>query len=253
MKRFDTRVAVVTGASQGIGAKTAEMYALEGASVALFDVNVEKAKEVVKQIEEQGGTAMAVRCDVSNKDEVEGAMKQVAERYGRIDILVNNAGVTRDSLLFKLEEDDFDLVIDTHLKGAYLCSKAAQAYMVKQKYGKIVMLSSRSALGNRGQTNYSAAKAGLQGMARTLGIELGPFGINVNAVAPGFIETDMTKAISEKTGIPYDDVKQGAIDQNNIKRVGTPEDVANTILFLSSDQAGYVTGQVIYVAGRVVG
>ncbi|GAK00667.1 SDR family NAD(P)-dependent oxidoreductase [Geomicrobium sp. JCM 19055] len=253
MKRFDTRVAVVTGASQGIGAKTAEMYALEGASVALFDVNVEKAEEVVKQIEEQGGTAMAVRCDVSNKDEVEGAMKQVAERYGRIDILVNNAGVTRDSLLFKLEEDDFDLVIDTHLKGAYLCSKAAQAYMVKQKYGKIVMLSSRSALGNRGQTNYSAAKAGLQGMARTLGIELGPFGINVNAVAPGFIETDMTKAISEKTGIPYDDVKQGAIDQNNIKRVGTPEDVANTILFLSSDQAGYVTGQVIYVAGRVVG
>ncbi|GAK07971.1 SDR family NAD(P)-dependent oxidoreductase [Geomicrobium sp. JCM 19038] len=253
MKRFDTRVAVVTGASQGIGAKTAEMYALEGASVALFDVNVEKAEEVVKQIEEQGGTAIAVRCDVSNKDEVEGAMKQVAERYGRIDILVNNAGVTRDSLLFKLEEEDFDLVMDTHLKGAYLCSKAAQAYMVKQKYGKIVMLSSRSALGNRGQTNYSAAKAGLQGMARTLGIELGPFGINVNAVAPGFIETDMTKAISEKTGIPYEDVKQGAIDQNNIKRVGTPEDVANTILFLSSDQAGYVTGQVIYVAGRVVG
>ncbi|MBM7631139.1 SDR family NAD(P)-dependent oxidoreductase [Geomicrobium sediminis] len=253
MKRFDTRVAVVTGASQGIGAKTAEMYALEGASVALFDVNVEKAEEVVKQIEEQGGTAMAVRCDVSNKEEVQDAMKQVAERYGRIDILVNNAGVTRDSLLFKLEEEDFDLVMDTHLKGAYLCSKAAQAYMVKQKYGKIVMLSSRSALGNRGQTNYSAAKAGLQGMARTLGIELGPFGINVNAVAPGFIETDMTKAISEKTGIPYEDVKQGAIDQNNIKRVGTPEDVANTILFLSSDQAGYVTGQVIYVAGRVVG
>jgi 3-oxoacyl-[acyl-carrier protein] reductase len=158
--------------------------------------------------------------------------------------------MTRDNLLFKMSDDDWDIVIDTHLKGSFLCSRAAQKYMVQQKYGKIVMVSSRAALGNRGQTNYSAAKAGMQGMVRTMSMELGPLGINVNAVAPGFIETDMTRSISEKTGFFYEEVKQNAIKANAIKRVGTPEDIANTIAFLSSDQAEYITGQVIYVAGR---
>ena len=176
-------------------------------------------------------------------------MAQTADRFGRLDILVNNAGVVRDNLLFKMSEDEWETVIDVHLKGAFLCSRAAQKYMVEQKYGRIVSLSSASALGNRGQANYSAAKAGLQGLTRTLAIELGPFGITVNAVAPGFIDTEMTRATARRQGIDPDQRIAEASKLIPVRRVGQPRDVANVICFLCSDEAGFVSGQIIYVAG----
>ncbi|WP_408011659.1 SDR family NAD(P)-dependent oxidoreductase [Pseudalkalibacillus sp. A8] len=250
MFRFEEKVAVVTGAGQGIGEASAKQFADEGAKVAILDMNKEGAERVASNIRNDGGEVIALTCDVTNGDDVKKCFEVIDRKFGRIDILVNNAGITRDSLLFKMSDNDWDSVIQTHLKGAFLCSREAQKYMVQQKYGKIVMLSSRSALGNRGQTNYSAAKAGLQGMTRTMAIELGPFGINVNAVAPGFIETDMTKAISEKTGIPYEEIKNNAIEANSIKRVGTPQDVSNAIAFLSSDESSFITGQILYVAGK---
>jgi 3-oxoacyl-[acyl-carrier protein] reductase len=176
---------------------------------------------------------------------VEKAVKEL----GRLDILVTCAGIIRDNLLFKMTDDDWDAVIDTHLKGTFLCAQAAQKHMVPQKYGKMVFLSSTSALGNRGQTNYSAAKAGLQGMARTLAIELGPFNINVNTVAPGFVETRMTRATAERMGIDYETFKMGAASQIPLQRVGQPEDIANVIAFLCSDESGFVSGQTIYARG----
>ena len=174
---------------------------------------------------------------------------RVVEELGGLDILVCCAGIIRDNLLFKMTDDDWDLVIDTHLKGAFLCARAAQRTMVQKKYGKIVLLSSTSALGNRGQTNYSTAKAGLQGMARTLAIELGPFNVNVNAVAPGFVETRMTRATAERMGMDYEAFKLGAASQVPLRRVGEPEDIASVIAFLCSEDSSYVSGQTIYVRG----
>ncbi|HEV7235642.1 MAG TPA: SDR family oxidoreductase, partial [Ktedonobacteraceae bacterium] len=169
--------------------------------------------------------------------------------FGRLDILVNNAGVLRDNLLFKMSESDWDTVMGVHLKGAFLCSRAAQKYMVEQKYGRIVSLSSTSALGNRGQSNYSTAKAGLQGLTRTLAIELGPFGITANAVAPGFIDTEMTRSTARRQGLNPDDIIAQASKTIPVRRVGQPRDIANVICFLCSDEASFVNGQIIYVAG----
>jgi 3-oxoacyl-[acyl-carrier protein] reductase len=245
-------VAVVTGAAAGIGAATAEWLAREGAAVALLDLDEAGACTVAKEIESSGGSALGLSCDVTKNDQVEAAFGEVVKNLGSLDVLVSNAGVTRDNLLFKMSEDDWNLVINTHLTGTFLCARAAQRWMVEKRYGKIVAISSRAALGNRGQVNYSSAKAGMQGFVRTAAIELGPFSINVNAVAPGFIETQMTRSIADQTGVSFEDVKEKAIGLNSIKRVGQPDDIAAAVAFLASDTASYITGQVLYVAGRPV-
>jgi 3-oxoacyl-[acyl-carrier protein] reductase len=241
---FKGRVALVTGGGRGIGASCAERFARDGARVVVSDLDVAPAQEVAGPL---GG--MAIPCDVTQRDQVEAMFSRVLRELGRLDVLVCCAGLIRDNLLFKMSDEDWDLVIDTHLKGAFLCARAAQKSMVAQKYGKIVFLSSTSALGNRGQTNYSTAKAGLQGMARTLAIELGPFNINVNTVAPGFVETRMTRATAERMGIDYEAFKIGAASQTPLRRVGQPEDIASVIAFLCSDESSFISGQTVYVRG----
>ena len=243
------RVAIVTGAARGIGAATAERLAREGRSVAVLDLKEPEAQEVVDRITAEGGTALAVGCDVSDPDQVDTAVRTVAERLGPPAILVNNAGVLRDNLLFKMSVEDWDTVMNVHLRGAFLMSKAAQAHMTEQGWGRIVNLSSSSAQGNRGQANYSTAKAGLQGFTKTLSIELGKFGVTCNAVAPGFVETAMTRATAERIGVNFDDMKAFKEAEIPVRRAGQPEDIANTISFLTSEDAGYVSGQIIYVAG----
>jgi 3-oxoacyl-[acyl-carrier protein] reductase len=203
----------------------------------------------VDAISAAGGRAFAVGADVSQADQVEAAVGKVAAELGPPAVLVNNAGVIRDNLLFKMSENDWDTVLGVHLRGAFLMSRATQKHMVDQRFGRIVNLSSSSALGNRGQVNYSAAKAGLQGFTKTLAIELGQFGITANAVAPGFIVSDMTAATAARIGVPFDDFQAAAASQIPVRRVGQPEDVAHVIAFLCSEGAGFVSGQVIYVAG----
>ncbi|ADU51911.1 3-oxoacyl-(acyl-carrier-protein) reductase [Thermaerobacter marianensis DSM 12885] len=247
--RFADRVALVTGGGRGIGAATAWRFAREGAAVVVSDVDQGPAEEVAGQIRAEGGKALGVACDVRDRGQVEAMVQNTVETFGRLDFLVTCAGIIRDNLIHKMTDDDWDAVIDTHLKGTFLCAQAAQRVMVPQRYGKMVFLSSTSALGNRGQTNYSAAKAGIQGMARTLAIELGPFNINVNAVAPGFIETRMTRSVAERTGVDYEELKKAAAERTALRRVGQPEDVAGVIAFLCSEDASYVSGQVIYVRG----
>ncbi len=249
MGRLDGRVAFVTGAGRGIGAATALRMAEEGARVAVADVDAEGSAQVVHEIETLGAEGLAVACDVSNADAVQQAIDQTASKFGRLDILVNNAGVLRDNLLFKMSESDWDTVMNVHLKGAFLCSRAAQKYMVEQRYGRIVSLSSTSALGNRGQSNYSTAKAGMQGLTRTLAVELGPFGVTANAVAPGYIDTEMTRATARRVGVTPEQMIEEASKRIPVRRVGQPRDVANVICFLASEEAGFVSGQVIYVAG----
>ena len=249
MGKLDGRVAFVTGAGRGIGAATALRLAEDGAHVILADIDPEGCKQVAADIEKVGSQALAVSCNVADREAVETAIQQGVERFGRLDILVNNAGVLRDNLLFKMSEDDWDTVMNVHLKGAFLCSRAAQKYMVEQKYGRIISLSSVSALGNRGQANYSTAKAGLQGFTRTLATELGPFGITANAVAPGFIDTEMTRATARRQGHDPEQVIAMASKSIPVRRVGLPRDVANVICFLASEESSYVTGQIIYVAG----
>ena len=243
------RIAIVTGAARGIGAATAIRLASDGMAVAVLDLDEASCARTVKEIEEAGGRALAVGADVSESDQVEAAVERVATELGDPTVLVNNAGVIRDNLLFKMTEDEWDLVLGVHLRGAFLMSRATQKYMVHQRYGRIVNLSSSSALGNRGQVNYSAAKAGMQGFTKTLALELGPLGITANAVAPGFIVTAMTAATAARIGMPFEDFQKAAADQIPVRRVGQPADVANVISFLVSEGAGFVSGQVIYVAG----
>jgi 3-oxoacyl-[acyl-carrier protein] reductase len=242
--RFQGKVALVTGGGRGIGAATAQLLAAEGAKVAVSDMDVAPAAEVATPIQ-----GIAIACDVTDRGQVEAMVDRTVTELGRLDIMVACAGITRDNLLYKMTDDDWDAVIDTHLKGTFLCARAAQKQMVEQKSGKMVFLSSTSALGNRGQANYSAAKAGLQGMARTLAIELGPFNINVNSVAPGFVETRMTRATAERLGVDFEAFKIGAASQIPLRRVGQPEDIASVIAFLCSDESSFVSGQTIYVRG----
>ena len=247
--RFDGRTALVTGGGRGIGAATALRFAAEGAAVVVSDVDREPAEAIAGQIRAAGGRALAVTCDVTQRAAVESLLEAAAREFGTVDMLVTCAGVIRDNLIHKMSEPDWDLVIDTHLRGTFLCAQAAQRLMVPQRFGKMVFLSSNSALGNRGQANYSAAKAGIQGMARTLAIELGPFNINVNTVAPGFVETRMTQAVAQRIGVDYEDLKKVAAERAALRRTGSPEDIAGIIAFLCSQDASFVTGQTIYATG----
>jgi 3-oxoacyl-[acyl-carrier protein] reductase len=243
------RVAVVTGAARGIGAATARRLARDGFAVAVCDLDEAACADTVSAVAKEGGRALAVGVDVSNSEQVEAAVARIAAELGPPVVLVNNAGIIRDNLLFKMADADWDAVIGVHLRGAFLMSRAAQAHMTTAGWGRIVNLSSTSALGNRGQANYSAAKAGLQGFTKTLAIELGRFGVTVNAIAPGFIATDMTAATAQRVGVDFEDFKAAAAKEIPVRRVGRPEDVAGTVSFLVSEDAGFVSGQVIYVAG----
>jgi 3-oxoacyl-[acyl-carrier protein] reductase len=250
MGRFDGRIAVITGAAQGIGFGTATRFAEEGASVAILDLDETAAAAAAAKLPVvDGARAVGIGCDVSDAAAVQTAVDRVVEELGGIHILVNNAGVTRDNLLFKMTDDDWDIVMNVHLRGAFLMTRAAQKHFVAQKYGKIVCLSSVSALGNRGQANYSAAKMGIQGFVRTLGIELGPYGVNANAIAPGFIATEMTDATAARVGMPVEEFRAAAAARNPVRRVGFPEDIAAAAAFLCSDEASYITGQTLYVDG----
>ena len=241
---FKDRVVLVTGGARGIGAATAERFARDGARVVVSDMDLAPAEEVARPIK-----GLAIACDVTDRQQVDAMLQQTVKELGRLDVLVCCAGIIRDNLLFKMTDEDWDSVIDTHLKGTFLCARAAQQPMVAQKYGKMVFLSSTSALGNRGQANYSTAKAGLQGMARTLAIELGPFNINVNTVAPGFVETRMTRATAERMGVDFEAFKIGAASQIPLRRVGQPEDISSVIAFLCSEESSFISGQTIYVRG----
>src|SRR6266702_5314247 len=249
MGRLDGRLAMLTGAGRGIGAATAAKLAAEGAAVAVTDMDIGPAEETAEAIRSAGGKALATAVDVTQKEHVEAAAARAAQEFGRLDILVACAGITRDNLLFRMSDEDWDGVINTHLKGSFIAARATQKYMVEQKYGKMMFISSTSALGNRGQANYSTVKAGLQGLTRTLAIELGPFNINVNAVAPGFVETRMTRATAERMGVDYEAFKMGAASQIPLGRIGQPEDIASVIAFLCSEESSFVSGQTIYVRG----
>jgi 3-oxoacyl-[acyl-carrier protein] reductase len=244
MTGFDGKTALITGGANGIGAATAKRLADGGATVVVADFDEDGAQATAAAV---GGHA--VRCDVTKREDVEAAVEAAVAHGGSLDILVTCAGIIRDNMLFKMSDDDWDAVVDTHLKGTFFAVRAAQEHMVAQKSGKMVLISSTSALGNRGQTNYSAAKAGLQGMAKTLAIELGKFNVNVNCVAPGFIATAMTEQTADRMGVPFEQFMEAVAAQVPLGRVGRPDDVAGAIAYLCSDDASYVSGQVLYVAG----
>ncbi|MFF0543953.1 3-oxoacyl-ACP reductase FabG [Nocardia thailandica] len=243
------RTAFVTGAARGIGAATAARLAADGLAVAVVDLDAAAAEATAEKITAAGGVALGVGADVADESAVADAVEAAVAAFGSLDVLVNNAGVLRDNLLFKMSVDDWDTVMSVHLRGAFLCSRAAQRHMVAAKSGAIVNTSSVSALGNRGQANYAAAKAGIQGLTRTLAMELGPFGVRVNAVAPGFIATEMTAATAARVGVSAEELQEKTAAVTPLRRVGTPEDIANVVAFLASDQAGFVTGQTVYVDG----
>src|SRR5690242_5460453 len=243
------RVAIVTGAARGIGAAVAQRLAQDGNAVAVIDLDEGACDATVKAITEAGGKAIGVGADVSKSDQVAAAVERVVAELGAPTILVNNAGVLRDNLLFKMSEDDWDTVMSVHLKGSFLMSKAVQSHMVDAAYGRIVFLSSTSALGNRGQANYASAKAGLQGLAKTLAFELGKFGVTANAIAPGFIETDMTAATAARVGVDFEEFKKATAASIPVQRTGTPEDIAAAASFFCAEENGFVSGQVLYVAG----
>jgi 3-oxoacyl-[acyl-carrier protein] reductase len=244
-----SRVAVVTGAARGIGAATAARLAADGMDVAVVDLSAGDCADTVRAVEAAGRRGLAVGADVSDAGAVQAAVAQVTDALGPPTVLVNNAGVTRDNLLFRMTDADWDTVMAVHLRGSFLVTRAVQAHMVEAGWGRIVNLSSTSALGNRGQANYATAKAGLQGFTKTLAIELGRFGVTANAVAPGFVVTDMTRATAARIGADWDEYVQQRAAAIPVGRAGRPEDIAHTVSFLVSEGAGFVSGQVLYVAG----
>jgi 3-oxoacyl-[acyl-carrier protein] reductase len=244
-----TRVAVVTGGARGIGAAISKRLAADGLAVGVIDLKECDCGATVDAIKAAGGRAFAAGADVSNTEQVTSAVDAIAAELGPPAVLVNNAGVLRDNLLFKMSDDDWDMVMNVHLKGAFLMSRACQKYMVEHKYGRIISLSSSSALGNRGQANYSTAKAGLQGFTKTLAVELGPFGITANAIAPGFVETAMTAATAARVGTTLEEMREGVAATVPVRRGGLPADIANAVAFFAAEESGYVTGQVLYVDG----
>lgn len=241
--------AIVTGAARGIGAAIALRLAHQGRQVAVLDLDEGATAPTVAAIEAAGGRALGVGADVADAASVEQALEKITAGLGAPTILVNNAGILRDNLLFKMTDSDWDAVMAVHLRGAFLMSRAVQVHQVAARWGRIVNLSSTSALGNRGQANYAAAKAGLQGFTKTLAIELGPFGVTVNAIAPGFIATDMLKETAARMGVTFEQFLEGAAAQIAVRRTGTPEDIATAAAFFTSDEASFVNGQVLYVAG----
>ncbi|MDT2006595.1 SDR family oxidoreductase [Rhodococcus opacus] len=244
-----TRTAIVTGAARGIGAGVAQRLAADGLAVAVLDLDETACKSVVAEIETAGGRALAVGVDVADEAAVQAAVERVADELGEPTVLVNNAGIIRDNFLFKMTATEWDSVISVHLRGSFLMTRAVQGYMTKANWGRIVNLSSTSALGNRGQVNYAAAKAGIQGFTKTVALELGKFGVTANAIAPGFIETEMTKATAERMGLSFDDFRAFAVKEIPVGRGGQPADIAHAVSFFASEGAGFVSGQVLYIAG----
>ncbi len=245
----EQRVAIVTGAARGIGAAIARRLASDGHAVGVVDLREPDTAATVAAITGAGGRAVGVGADVSDAADVARAVAAVESELGAPTILVNNAGILRDNLLFKLSEGDWDAVMNVHLRGAFLMSREVQTHQVAARWGRIVSLSSTSALGNRGQANYSAAKAGIQGFTKTLAIELGPFNVTANAIAPGFIATDMLRETAERIGVTFEDFLAGAAKEIPVGRVGRPDDVAAAAAFFCSEEASFVSGQVLYVAG----
>jgi 3-oxoacyl-[acyl-carrier protein] reductase len=243
------RVAIVTGAARGIGAATARRLAEDGFAVAVVDLDEASTADTVEVIEGAGGRALGVGADVGDADQVQAAVARIAAELGPPVVLVNNAGVTRDNLLFKMTDADWDVVVHVHLRGSFLMTRAVQQHMVAAGWGRVVNLSSTSALGNRGQANYAAAKSGLQGFTKTLALELGKFGVTANAVAPGFIQTEMTRATAERIGRDWEEYVAERAAAIPVQRAGVPADIAHTVSFLVSEGAGFVSGQVVYVAG----
>jgi len=244
-----TRVAIISGAARGIGASIALRLAADGHDVAVLDLDAEACSDTVRAIRALGRRAMAVAADVAEESAVERAVAEVVAGLGPPTIAVNNAGILRDRTISKMTLADWDLVINVNLRGAFLLSRAVQGHMREMGWGRIVNLSSTAALGNLGEANYAAAKAGVQGLTKTLAIELGRYGITANAVAPGFVETAMTAEVAARVGISFEAMKQQAIAGTVVGRVGQPEDIAHAVSFFVDARSGYVTGQVLYVAG----
>jgi 3-oxoacyl-[acyl-carrier protein] reductase len=249
MPNLENQVAIVTGASRGIGREISKKLAFEGATVYLVDIHEQALLETYHQFMDENLSVKAITTDVTKEAEVEKLFAQVEEDYGKVDIVINNAGIIRDNLLYKMSSNDWDDVMTVHLKGTFLCSKYAQKSMVKNQYGRIINLSSVSALGSRGQANYAAAKAGIQGFTKTLAIELGKYNITVNSIAPGFIMTDMTKAVAERLGITFEELIEAKVKQIPVNRAGTPKDIAQAASFFASPDSSFISGQVLYVAG----
>ena len=243
------RTAIVTGAARGIGAAIAKRLAADGLAVAVLDLDEMACKKVVAEIEAAGGRAVGIGADVSDETGVAAAVDRITHEIGAPTVLVNNAGIIRDNLLFKMSVVDWDAVMSVHLRGAFLLSRAVQGFMTEAGWGRIINLSSTSALGNRGQANYAAAKAGIQGFTKTLALELGRFGVTANAIAPGFIETEMTEATAARLGVSFDEFKAHVVKDIPVGRGGRPDDIAHAVSFFASDGAGFVSGQVLYVAG----
>lgn len=248
-----TRTAIVTGGARGIGAAVVRRLARDGFKVAALDIDEEQGAEVVAAVRSYGGQALAVGADVSDERDVIAAVERCAADLGPPTVLVNNAGIIRDDLLFRMDTGDWDAVIGVHLRGAFLMTRACQRYMTEAGWGRIISMSSISALGNRGQANYAAAKAGIEGFTRTIALELGPFGVTANAIAPGYIETDMIRQTAARLQEPYDEFVARIAAGVPVRRMGRPDDIAAAVAFFASDEAGFVTGQTLTVSGGLTG